>query len=180
MVSVILPLTRPEPALVDTLAALVPAVAEGLLRDVAMVASERSDFVCDVADAAGCALIVESAGREGLVARGAATAKGRWALVVEPGLVPGGDWIAELRDFIEDADSQAPASAAAFSLSARGGLRIRLRARLRNLASDLLGRADPLQGLVAPVSALATPGARLRVTRLSSPVYDRRGRPRTG
>ena len=175
MLSVILPIAHPEPAVVDTLAALVPAVADGLLRDVAMVASAGSDFVRDVADAAGCTLILEATGREGLVRRGAAAVKGPWALVVEPGLVPGGDWIAEVRDFIEDADPMGR-QAAIFSLNLRGGLALRLQARLRNLTADLLGRAHPLQGLVAPVAALVSPGGGLRLTRLSAPVYDRRGR----
>jgi hypothetical protein len=174
MLSVVIPVAHPEPALVDTLAALVPAAADGLLRDVLLAGAADSDFLQRVADAAGCGLLAIAGDRAAAVATGAWQVKGPWVLVLEPGLVPGGDWMAETEAFIEDAGA---GDAAAYSLSARGALRQQLRANAINWRCQLTGRAHPLQGLVAGRDVLAQ-GRPVRATRLSSPVHDRRGRVR--
>ncbi|MFO1147717.1 MAG: glycosyl transferase [Alsobacter sp.] len=175
MLSVVIPVTHPEPALVDTLAALVPAAADGLLRDVLLAGAAESDFLQRVADAAGCGLLPIAGGRAAAVASGARQVKGPWVLVLEPGLVPGGDWMAETEAFIEEAGD---GDAAAYSLAPRGPLRQQIRSHAINWRCQLTGRAHPLQGLVAGRDILAQ-GRPVKAARLASPVHDRRGRVRT-
>src|SRR5947208_272535 len=107
MISVVIPVAHPEPALIDTLAALVPSAADGLLRDVLLAGDDAKpevrDFVRDIADASGCGQLRAGRDRRSAVADGARRVKGPWLLVLEPGLVPGGDWMAEAADFIEHA-----------------------------------------------------------------------------
>ena len=55
MISVVIPVESDEPALIDTLAALVPAAADGLVRDLVLAAAGGTEFLRQVADAAGCA-----------------------------------------------------------------------------------------------------------------------------
>jgi hypothetical protein len=174
MLSVVIPVAHPEPALVDTLAALVPAAADGLLRDVVLAGSAESEFLRRVADAAGCGLLAVSGDRPSTVASGARQVKGPWVLVLEPGLVPGGDWMAETEAFLEEAE---PGDAAAYSLAPRGPLARQLRAHALNWRCQIMGQAHPLQGLIAARDILAQ-GRPVRVTRLASPVHDRRGRVR--
>jgi hypothetical protein len=175
MLSVVIPVARPEPALVDTLAALVPAAADGLLRDVLLAGRAGDAFVREVADAAGCDLLDMEADRDAVLVAGARQVKGPWVLVLEPGLVPGGDWMAETEAFIEEAEG--PAAAAVLTLSPRGSLRTRLWTHSLNWRASLTGRGHALQGLVALRERLAAGDTRPRATLLSSPVHDRRGRP---
>jgi hypothetical protein len=176
MISVLIPVEGDEPALIDTLAALVPAAADGLVRDLVLAARQDARFLHEVADAAGCGVAVRP-GETKLVARVAASLKGPWVLVLVPGFVPGGDWMAEASDFLENADP-ARREAAVFSLSSRGGAATRLRSAAMNLRASLLGVAHPHLGLLATRDALAAEAGRLAITRLSSPIHDRRGRPR--
>lgn len=175
MVSVIIPLARPEPALVDTLAALVPAVAAGLLRDVLLSGAVGDAFARELADAAGCDLLSVGGDRDAALAAGARLVKGPWVLVLEPGLVPGGDWMAETEAFIAQADDDA--RAAVLPLAARGPVRTRLWARWLTWRTALTEHGHPLQGLVVSKARLADGHTRPRVTLLASPVLDRRGRP---
>ena len=83
--------------------------------------------------------------------------------------------MAEAADFIENADPARP-EAAVFTLSARGGLRSRAACAWINLQASLAGRAHPHLGLLATKVALASSAGRLNITRLPSPMYDRKGR----
>jgi hypothetical protein len=174
MLSVVIPVAHPEPALVDTLAALVPAAADGLLRDVLLAGAADSEFLQRVADAAGCGLLPLAGDRAAAVRTGAGQVKGPWVLVLEPGLVPGGDWMAETEAFIQEAEADA---AAAYSLAARGAIKQQIRAHAINWRCRLTGQAHPLQGLVAARDLLAQ-GRPVKAARLASPVHDRRGRAR--
>jgi hypothetical protein len=170
VLSVLVNVSGEDPALLDTLAALVPGAAEGLVRDVVLVHGRGAAFVDKVADAAGCGVLVCPLGRPERLAAGAARLKSDWILVLEAGLVPGGDWMAEAEAFLaEDA-----AGAACFTLARRGRP---LATAAINLAASMLGHLHPLQGLIAKRDSLAA--LRLqRGVRLSSPVFDRRGRSR--
>ena len=172
MISVVIPVVHEEPSLLDTLAALVPAVADGLVRDLVLVSRAPSRFAEDVADASGCDILVSPGERSSQLAASATVLRAPWILALEPGLVPAGGWMDEIAAFI--ADSGKVQRACAFTLMPRAGAG-RMRPRLLNWRLGVTGRADPLQGLAAPADAMADGSAlRLRASRLTSPILDRR------
>lgn len=173
MLSVVIPVLRDEPALVDTLSALVPAAAEGIVRDVVLGAPTETAFVRELADASGCGIVTQQGDRQDVVLHAARLVKGPWLLLLEPGLAPGGDWMAEAADFVDEAGRDV-SQAAVFTLMARPGSGARTTGVLRNLATSVFGRAHPLQGLIAHRDGLAA--GRLRISRLASPMHDRRHR----
>jgi hypothetical protein len=172
MLTVLILALDDEPALLDTIAALVPAAAEGVVRDVILVAPQAAEFVSVVADAAGCALIHAAGSRPDMLAAGAGMARCAWTLVVEPGLVPAGGWMEEAADFV--AGCRDGSRAAAFTLTPRGG-RGRLNAALANAKASVLGRSDPAAALIVATDRLTARNVP-RIVRLASPMIDRRGR----
>jgi hypothetical protein len=170
MISLVLPVTREEPALLDTLSAFVPGVAEGVIRDAVLVSAITSTTIDCIADAAGCAVLADAGPRPALVRTGALRARSDWVLVIEPGLVPTGPWMTEMLDFVATASGH---EAAAFRLAMRGGIPAQLSAFVVN-AGTSLGRTDPRQGLLARREAV-TAGARLKTRLLPCAMYDRRG-----
>ena len=163
MISAVLPALHPVPALVDTLTALVPAVAEGLVRDVVIAANRETPFLTAVTEAGGSALVLAEGGRAALIAAGAKAAKSAHILVLEPGMVPQGDWIATLGDALRDIDEQ------------RGGLMPVAGAPWLTWMARLTGRADPRLGVLAAATALAS-GRPLSFAALPTALADRRKR----
>ena len=119
MISVVIPVAQEEPGLLDTLAALVPAVADGLVRDLVLVSSAPNRFAEDVADASGCGILVTPGARAAQLAASAAVLRAPWILALEPGLVPAGGWMDEIADFMSD--SGQAQRACAFTLVPRAG-----------------------------------------------------------
>lgn len=166
MVTALVIVRQDEPGLLDTLAALVPAVADGVVRDALLLSVRESDFLRNVADASGCGLVT---GEEpGLLEQGARAARSPWVLAIEAGMVPGGLWMDDV------ADAVATQQPSVFTLRSRGGPGRALRAAVLNAAVSLFGRAPRELGLVAPREALIGL-TRTRVRRLPSPLHDRRG-----
>ena len=62
MLSVVIPTENSEEGLARTLASLVPAAAEGIVREVVVVDAGSTDGTRVVADAAGCSLAEGSGG----------------------------------------------------------------------------------------------------------------------
>lgn len=166
MVTALVIVRQEEPGLLDTLAALVPAVADGVVRDALLLSDRDSDFLRTVADASGCGLVTAPA--QDLLAQGARSARSPWVLAIEAGMVPGGLWMDDV------ADAVAMQQPSVFTLQARGGAAAKLRAFALNAAASLLGRPAVDLGLIAPREALMS-AARPRVRRLASPLHDRRG-----
>jgi hypothetical protein len=104
MVSLILPMPRFEPALLDTLAACVPAVADGLIREALVVTPATVPALDPIIDAAGCGLLRAEGDAWALLQAAAGQARSPWLLVMTPGLVPTGGWIAACDDFRKDDD----------------------------------------------------------------------------
>jgi hypothetical protein len=179
MISVVVSLDREDPAVVDTLAALVPGVAEGLLRDVWLAAPAHLAFAEQVADAAGCGLV--SDGMDAAARAGAALARCRadWALSVAGGVVPAGLWMQAAEDFLSVVSRRgASAPVGAFLLGdayGRVGLCLsaaqRLRVSLRRPSSGqpLLGPKDGVTAITAaqrwPMVLLKAVAADRRVSR---------------
>ena len=142
MISAVIPALHPIPALVDTLTALVPAVAEGLIRDVAIAANAETAFLSAVTEAGGSGLVLAPGDRAALIRAAAAKAKCPHILVLEPGMVPVGDWIASLGDALAEIEGS------------RAGLLPVQGAPWLTWIAQLTGRADPRLGLLASASAL--------------------------
>ena len=87
MISVLIETHDDEEALARTLAALVGAVVEGVVREVIVCDRGSTDQTHYVAEHAGCRFVAE-----GGIAAGIAMAKGDWLLFVEPGARPLEGW----------------------------------------------------------------------------------------
>lgn len=86
-------------ALGVTLAALVPAVVEGLVGDAVVLAEEADPAVTRIADALGAGVLVTGLDADPWL-RGAAAAKREWLLCLDDGDVPAEDWIRALERFV--------------------------------------------------------------------------------
>ena len=115
MISVIIPTLNAETGLAATLTALVPAVIEGLVRDVIIVDGGSSDRTLSIAEAAGAEIISATVGRGGQLSAGAEVARGPWLLFLHADTVLELGWEREAAAFIERVEvGQRPAAAAAF------------------------------------------------------------------
>ena len=169
MVSLILPLTRPEPALLETLAACVPAVAEGLVREAIVVTSHRSTDLDVMIDAAGCQLIEAEGDAWSLIRTGADKARNDWLLVITPGLVPLSGWMAQAGDFLIQNDTSLIGLA---RLNHKGSIWQRLIAQGRDALGLFNAHTLPPACLIH-TSALQVPHRAQRVT-LDWRLADRR------
>jgi hypothetical protein len=150
MLSVVIAAPHDGRRLVATLAALVPGAIAGLVRDV-IVTDRGSPDIAEIADAAGCQLIVSDAPRGAQLKEAAAAARGPWLLFLASGSVPAGGWIAEVREFIEASELSARADkiAAVFRRTAPyGAMRPAVIEALRMLAGSIGARPRPEQGLL--------------------------------
>ncbi|MDR4307851.1 glycosyltransferase [Chelatococcus sambhunathii] len=155
MLSVVIPTRNDERALVRTLASLVPAAADGVVRDVIVADSGSTDATLEVADLAGCRVAGPVPG--GPQARGALldgavrTAKGPWVMVLEPGVVLEEGWHREAAAMIETLERRGEAERRALTFSF--GLdsfdaSARLSERFAGLTRLLTGLPRPEQGLL--------------------------------
>jgi rSAM/selenodomain-associated transferase 2 len=114
MISVVLPTLNAEASLGDTLTALIPAVVEGVVREVIIVDGGSTDHTLQIADAAGATIIYAPPGRGVQLATGAAVAKGAWLLFLHADTVLEPGWVREAAQFMDrvDAGKRAPTAAA--------------------------------------------------------------------
>jgi hypothetical protein len=151
MLSVIIAASESERALVPTLAALVPGAAAGAIREVIVADTGARAETAQVADVAGCRVLVSDAPLAGRLRSAAAAARGSWLMFLRPGIVPDVTWIAETMRFLENAElaGRADAQAAVFRPApAAGSARPALVEALALLATALGRRPRPDQGLV--------------------------------
>jgi hypothetical protein len=97
MISVLIRVEHGVEALAMTLAALVPAVAEGLIGDAVVIARQPDPALETVADAVGAALLVDPGAPW---VRGAEAAKRDWILCLDDGDIPAEGWSRALERFI--------------------------------------------------------------------------------
>jgi rSAM/selenodomain-associated transferase 2 len=118
MISVVIPTLNAQDELGPTLAALVPAAIEGLVREVVIADGGSSDATEKIADEAGARLVRCEAGRGQQLALGAREAKGRWLLFLHSDTVLQPGWEAEVFRHIQAVERvEAPDKAAAFRFS---------------------------------------------------------------
>jgi rSAM/selenodomain-associated transferase 2 len=115
MISVVIPTLDAEEGLAATLTALVPAIVEGLLREVIVVDGGSRDRTLRIADAAGVEVVQSARGRGTQLATGAERARSPWLLFLHADTVLQRGWEDEIAALIERVDiGQRPATAAAF------------------------------------------------------------------
>jgi glycosyltransferase involved in cell wall biosynthesis len=114
MLSVVIATEESERALVPTLAALVAGATAGLIREVIVADAGSRDATAEVADVAGCRLLVAKGTAGARLKAAAAAARGAWFLFLRPGLVPDDTWTGEVARFIDNAQSSGRDHAAAF------------------------------------------------------------------
>lgn len=102
MLSVIIPTYEAERRLVPTLAALVPGATAGLVREVILADAGSRDATAEVADFAGCRMLVSAAPAAARLMEAAEAARAQWLLFLELGTVPQAGWVEETSRFIDE------------------------------------------------------------------------------
>lgn len=168
MLSVVIPTENSEEGLARTLASLVPAAAEGVVREVVVVDAGSKDGTRIVADAAGCSLAEGTGGWMARVTAGVHTARrAPWFLILSPNVFLDGDWHREAASFVDRSEraGRAAEAVAAFRIVYdEFGWRPRLAERVVGLAGALFGRPLREQGLLI---------SRLHLEALFSRIPDR-------
>jgi rSAM/selenodomain-associated transferase 2 len=113
MISVIIPTLNAERTLVQTLAALVPAVVDGVVQEAVLVDGGSTDETRAIAEAAGTHLVEARPGRGSQLDVGARAARGDWLLFLHADTVLEPGWAEEAQSFIERIESGRRGQAAA-------------------------------------------------------------------
>jgi rSAM/selenodomain-associated transferase 2 len=115
VISVIIPTLNAQAGLAGTLAGLVPAAVDGLIREAIVADGGSSDRTEDIVDSAGAVLVRSAAGRGAQLATGAARARFPWLLFLHADTVLDPGWEREAALFMEKVDTgERPLAAAAF------------------------------------------------------------------
>ncbi len=149
MLSAIIATHESERALVPTLAALVPAVAAGLLREVIVADAGSRDATAEVAEIAGCRFM-SSAEPLGVRLKAAAAAtRTPWLMFLRAGCVPDPAWVDAADRFIQAADiAERPRAAVFRPPSVTDMMRPGLAELLALLRIAVGGIPKPEQGLL--------------------------------
>jgi rSAM/selenodomain-associated transferase 2 len=153
MISVVIPTLNAEAALAPTLAALVPAALDGLVKEVIVVDAGSGDGTVRIADEAGAHVVACKGGRGPQLAAGAEAARFSWLLFLHADTVLEGGWEGEASAFMAAVDSgRRPPAAAAFRFALDdSGWRPRLLERLVALRCAVLRMPYGDQGLLVPM-----------------------------
>src|SRR6516165_10573509 len=104
MLSVIIPTLNSERMLVPTLAMLVSGAMSGIVREVTVVDGGSTDATLEVADTAGCAVLVSSEPLGNRLRTAAAAARSPWLMFLRAGTVLDATWLEEVARFIDEAE----------------------------------------------------------------------------
>jgi glycosyltransferase involved in cell wall biosynthesis len=161
MLSVIIATYDSERALLTTLAALVPGAAAGTIREVLVSDAGSRDQTREVADIAGCGILVQPTSSLGARLKAAAVAaRGPWLMFLRPGVVPDAAWIGEVTRFVQAAErsGETDRRVAVFRPGSADAFRppiVEIAALLRGM---LGGRPRPEQGLIISKAGYAAMG----------------------
>lgn len=115
MITVIIPTLNCETGLGATLSALVPAVVDGLIRQVVIVDGGSTDRTLKIAEESGADIVRSERGRGRQLAAGVEHARFPWLLFLHADTVLESGWEREAGAFVERVESgQRPVAAAAF------------------------------------------------------------------
>jgi glycosyltransferase involved in cell wall biosynthesis len=182
MLSVIIPTFESERALLATLAVLVTGAVDGIVREVIIADGGSRDATAEIADVAGCRMMVSTAALGARLHEAATSARGPWLLFLQPGTAFEGSWIVEVRRFVEAAErsGRAELSAGVFRRTADAGAPRPILLAAAGLIRAALGRREPRQGLlIAKRFYAALGGHRADVSDPETHLLRRLGRKRT-
>jgi glycosyltransferase involved in cell wall biosynthesis len=151
MLSVIIATRESERPLVRTLAALVSGAAAGVVREVIVADGQSRDATVEVADIAGCRVLVGDDRLGSRLSAAAASARAPWLMFLRPGVILDATWIDETVRFMDDNERRDPelAPAAVFRRAPAPSAARPVLIEALSLASAALGaRHRPEQGLV--------------------------------
>ena len=143
MLSVLIKAGTDGKALARTLAALVPAIAAGVLGDAIIVSLEASSEIDAVADAAGCHVL--KGGDASMLKTALAQLRGDFVLFLPAGCVLETGWWEDAENFMHIADETAQA-AFAYASNARGFSAVIV--RLQAVLAGLTGKPLAAQGRI--------------------------------
>lgn len=147
MLSVIIPTEGIEQPAVATLAALVPAAAAGIVREVLLVDRANTGVIERVADVAGCRFLPVEGSRAAALAAGARQARSPWLMFLQAGAVLEPGWIEETMQFIQRVSDSGRARAGIFRYARSPYADTRLRDAFK-FAGRMIGKPSADQGLV--------------------------------
>lgn len=104
MISVVIPTLNAEAGLAATLTALVPAVVDGLVREVIIVDGGSTDRTLKIAEGCGATIVSSERGRGNQLRAGAEAARFPWLLFLHADSVIEAGWEREAAPFIERVD----------------------------------------------------------------------------
>ncbi len=161
MLSVVIETRNDEEGLARTLASLVGAAVEGVVRDVTVCDGGSTDQTKRVAEHAGCHFIA------GDFPKVISAARGEWLLLLEPGARPVEGWTESVLDHV--ASRQGPAS-----LTESGQGRFSFLSRLfgarRALAAGLILRKEDAIALLSAADSAEVLARRTRSTKLAGQI----------
>lgn len=160
MISVIIPTLNAEAGLAQTLAALVPAAVDGLVKELIVIDGGSGDGTARIAEEAGARFVVRSGGRGYQLMVGAQRARFPWLLFLHADTVLAAGWERDAAAFMEAIGTgKRPPAAAAFRF-ALDDARFRARAleRLVAIRCALLRLPYGDQGLLIPKLLYAAVG----------------------
>jgi len=105
MITVVVPTLNAEAGLAASLSSLIPAVVEGIVREVIIVDGGSSDRTRDIAESSGADIVTSRPGRGAQLLAGARRAKFPWLLFLHADTVLSPGWEREAAAFIERVDS---------------------------------------------------------------------------
>ncbi|MFM1816147.1 MAG: hypothetical protein RLZ98_2842, partial [Pseudomonadota bacterium] len=115
MISVVIPTLNAERHLPQTLAALLPAMVEGVVRQVIVSDGGSADATLEMAEALGTDIVNSEPGRGRQLAVGASAARHPWLLFLHADTVLEAQWFDVARRFVEAIENgQRCETAAAF------------------------------------------------------------------
>lgn len=152
MISVVIPTLNAEGSLPRTLAVLVPAMVEGLVRQVIVVDGGSTDRTRAIVEDAGADLVVSERGRGTQLAAGATQARFPWLLFLHADTVLEEGWMGDAQRFIEAVETGRRRTAAAAFRFAVDDDRVvaRVLERAVGLRCGLLSLPYGDQGLIIP------------------------------
>lgn len=133
MISVIIPTFNAASHLPRALAPLVEGVAHGLVRQAIISDGGSTDETLEIAEAAGCDIVVGEKGRAKQLRTGVAASKANWLLFLHADTALSAGWLEEARRFIDAPMSRKHAAAfrLAFDDESAAARRVVFWARLR-------------------------------------------------
>lgn len=152
MISVVIPTLNSETSLVHCLSSLVPASAEGVVREVIVVDGGSQDGTHRVADAAGCNWVAVDGNPDTRLADGVHEARrGQWLLFLAPNVHLEAQWHNEVQSAVDRLSRNGQADQLALVFPTRSdafGAKARLLEALQELKAALFGSGSDLEGLL--------------------------------